>query len=77
VQNLVSEPPGALVSLIRGCSAFPAATAAACYRWLGKTIAVVTDGAFARTGCPQLAGVAARECRAGALTMEQALVTFS
>jgi hypothetical protein len=77
VQNLLSEPPGALVSLIRGCSAFPAATAAACYRWLGKTIAVVTDGAFARTGCPQLAGVAARECRAGALTMEQALVTFS
>jgi hypothetical protein len=77
VQNLLSEPPAALVSLIRGCRAFAAPTGAACYRWLGKTIAVVTDGAFVRTGCPQLTGVARRECRAGALTMQQALVTFS
>ena len=26
----------------------------ACYRWLGKTVAVVTDGAFEREGCPLL-----------------------
>ena len=24
----------------------------ACYRWLGKSVAVLTDGAFEREGCP-------------------------
>ena len=77
VQNLLGEPAAALVALIRRCGSFRDATARACYRWLGKTIAVVTDGDFARTGCPQLTGVARAECRAGAASMEQALVTFS
>jgi hypothetical protein len=77
VQNLLGEPAVALVALIRRCGVFRDATARACYRWLGKTIAVVTDGDFARTGCPQLTGVARAECRAGAASMEQALVTFS
>ena len=76
-QNLLGEPAPALLGLIRRCSIFRDATAGACYRWLGKTIAVVTDGDFARTGCPQLAGAARAECRAGAASMEQALVTFS
>jgi hypothetical protein len=38
---------------------------------------VITDGAFERTGCPQLAGAARSECVAGARSMEEALVTFS
>ena len=77
VQNLLGQPAPALVALIRRCGLFRDATARACYRWLGKTIAVVTDGDFARTGCPQLTGSARAECRAGAASMEQALVTFS
>ena len=49
-----------------------------CYRWLGKAVSVLTDGAFARDGCPRLRGAAARrECAAGARTMDQALETFS
>ena len=77
VQNLLGQPAPALVALIRRCGLFRDGTARACYRWLGKTIAVVTDGDFARTGCPQLTGGARAECRAGAASMEQALVTFS
>jgi hypothetical protein len=46
-------------------------------RWLGKTITVVTDGAFARSGCPRLAPGARQACAAGARTSEDALVTFS
>ena len=65
VQNLLSEPPSALVDLIGRCELFAGPTRAACYRWLGKTIAVVTDGAFAETGCSQLEPDA-RRCAATA-----------
>jgi hypothetical protein len=77
VQNLLSEPPEALVDLIGRCELFAGATRESCYRWLGKTIAVVTDGAFADEGCPQLEPDAERLCRDGAASMEAALVTFS
>jgi hypothetical protein len=77
VQNLLSEPPEALVDLIGRCELFAGETRAACYRWLGKTIAVVTDGAFADDGCPRLEPAAERLCRDGAASMEAALVTFS
>jgi hypothetical protein len=78
VQNLLSEPREALLDLIGRCELFGGATRAACYRWLGKTIAVVTDGAFADDGCPQLdAPGAERWCRDGAASMDAALVTFS
>jgi hypothetical protein len=50
----------------------------ACYRWLGKTVAVLANGRFERDGCPRLATEEARrECVAGARSMEDALVTFS
>jgi hypothetical protein len=66
------------VDLISRCAVFLGAPRAACYRWLGKTLAVVTDGRFARTGCPRLASARARSwCRAGARSMHEALVTFS
>jgi hypothetical protein len=77
VQNLLSEPPEALVDLIGRCELFSGEPREACYRWLGKTIAVVTDGAFADEGCPQLEADAERLCRDGAASMEAALVTFS
>jgi hypothetical protein len=80
VQNLLDAPAGAYVKLIRGCERFAGAARArrACYRWLGKALAVVTDGAFGREGCTRLGTAdARRECAEGARRMEEALVTFS
>jgi hypothetical protein len=78
VQNLLDAPMSDYVALIRGCARFAGTARAACYRWLGKTLAVLTDGEFARAGCPRLAGAAARRaCAAGARTIDEALVTFS
>ena len=49
-----------------------------CYRWLGKTLGVVSDGKFRTTGCPELPNAAARRaCVAGVKSMEGPLVTFS
>ena len=78
VQNLRDPSMRDYVRLIEGCERFAAEARAACYRWLGKALAVVTDGGFARSGCPQLTEAdARRHCRAGARTMNDALVTFS
>jgi hypothetical protein len=78
VQNLLDAPTATYVGLIERCGDFRRTARAACYRWLGKTLAVLTDGEFARAGCPRLRAAAARrECEAGAATMDEALVTFS
>jgi hypothetical protein len=78
VQNLLGASTAGYVDLIEGCELFERAPRAACYRWLGKTLAVVTDGAFEGEGCPQLVDADARRyCRSGARSMEDALVTFS
>jgi len=77
VQNLLGAPTETFVRLIRRCDLLPEAARGACYRWLGKTITVVTDGAFARAGCSYLSGVARTECAAGARSIDDALVTFS
>ena len=78
VQNLRDPSMRDYVRLIEGCERFAAEARAPCYRWLGKALAVVTDGRFARSGCRQLAGAdARRQCREGARTMNGALVTFS
>jgi hypothetical protein len=78
VQNLLGSPTSTYVELIGRCERFAGASRTACYRWLGKTLAVVTDGAFERAGCPELAANDARRaCEAGARSMEEALVTFS
>jgi hypothetical protein len=78
VQNLLGYPMSAYVDLISRCPVFLGTARAACFRWLGKTLAVLTDGKFARAGCPRLDPARARrQCRAGAQTMEEALVTFS
>jgi len=77
VQNLMGRPTAEFVELVDRCSVLGQARDA-CYRWLGKTVAVLTDGAFAREGCPRLRGAAARRaCAAGAATMDDALETFS
>jgi hypothetical protein len=64
--------------LIRRCELFSGATRAACFRWLGKTLAVVTDAEFGRAGCRQLADAGGRRhCEDGARRFDEALVTFS
>jgi hypothetical protein len=78
VQNLLDASTGAYLRVIDRCRLFGVGARAACYRWLGKALAVVTDGRFGREGCPRLGAAAARrECQAGARRMEEALVTFS
>jgi hypothetical protein len=78
VQNLLDAPIDTFVGLIDQCRGFQRGARAACYRWLGKTLSVLTDGEFASAGCPRLSGAAARrECEAGAATIDEALVTFS
>ncbi len=78
VQNLLDAPLGEFVRLIEGCAQFPPSSRASCYGWMGKVLAVVTDGRFGSAGCPRLPEPRARrECEAGAGTMEDALETFS
>jgi hypothetical protein len=77
VQNFLEGDTDTYLDLIRRCDIYPAATGRFCYRWLGKVIAVVTNGEFGEEGCPQLEGAAERACRAGARTMDGPLVTFS
>jgi hypothetical protein len=72
VANLQDAPMATYVRLIRGCQGFAAAEA--CYEWLGKALAVVTDGEF---DCGRLEPEARRSCEAGAAAMEGPLVTFS
>jgi hypothetical protein len=67
----LSRKPAAQLRLIRMCAT------ADCYEWLGRTLAVVTNGGFVRTGCTQLGPAARRSCTAGAGRMDDALVTFS
>lgn len=78
VQNLLGYPVSEYVDLISRCPVFIGAAGAACFRWLGKTLAVLTDGRLARVGGPRLEPEGARRHRrAGAATMDDALVTFS
>ena len=78
VQNLIGAPISDFVGTIRVCDVFGGRDRATCYRWLGKTSSVVTDGAFATEGCGQLdAGLPRRACAAGAAEIDEALVTFS
>ena len=77
VANLQDAPIETYVRLAGGCERFAAAARVACYEWLGKALAVLTDGEFGRTGCPQLSGAGRRACEAGAGRMDEPLVTFS
>jgi hypothetical protein len=75
VANLQDAPAETYVRLIGGCERFAAAARGACFEWLGKALAVLTDGAF---DCGQLRGDHARRgCEAGARRMDEPLETFS
>jgi len=68
-QALAGQPRRQL-ALIRMCRA----VGSDCYAWLGRTLAVVTNGRFR---CSALAARGRRACRTGAAQMDDALVTFS
>ena len=64
--------------LVRTCDDLPGATDAWCYRWFGRTLAVLTDGAFRTQGCSQLADeYAAAQCARGGARTSRPLRTFS
>lgn len=75
VQNLDADDLPNQLRVIGRCGAFPAAVRGGCHEWLGKVLAVTTDGRFRYTGCPRVAQ--RRACERGARSYEQALVTFS
>jgi hypothetical protein len=77
-QNLAGATTTDYLRLLRRCEIFDGKPRAACYRWLGKALNVLTDGSFAREGCPALDDPGARRaCLAGAREWQNALVTFS
>jgi hypothetical protein len=78
VQNLINYPDNLQLELIQDCAQFKGAMAGTCYRWLGKTLGVLSDGKFRDTGCSELSPASARRaCVAGVNSMEGPLVTFS
>ena len=78
VQNLIASPAEELVALLRRCDAFPPATELACYRWLGKVMAVLTNGEFEAYGCDAAPDQRTRRaCLQGAAEIDEPLVTFS
>ena len=63
--------------LIRDCAHVTAGAQSGCYEWLGRTLAVVTNGRFRERGCAKLSPGPRRACTTGAARMRDALVTFS
>jgi hypothetical protein len=74
----LARKPARQLQLIRRCARMAADVRRDCYAWLGRTLAVVTNGAFREQGCGRLRPDGARRaCRAGAGRANEALVTFS
>lgn len=77
VQNLIGTPAANQLVVIRRCAWFRGPAARDCYEWFGRTLAVISNGRFRRSGCPRLARTARAACLRGARRMYDALVTFS
>jgi hypothetical protein len=77
VQNVLGRPVADYVDLISRCDGFAGLVRMECYRWLGKTLTVITDGGFESDGCPQVAPDARASCVAGAKSVDEPLETFS
>lgn len=74
----LARDPYAQLRLVRTCTTQPASTRISCYRWFGRTLNVITDGRFERSGCRELRLAEVRAaCRAGARRFAQPLATFS
>jgi hypothetical protein len=66
------------IAFIGRCTTLPVGTRASCFVWVGTAMGVLTNGTFAKTGCPSLHSPAARaDCVAGVALMSQPLVTFA
>jgi hypothetical protein len=78
VQNLITSPAEDLVALLRRCDGFSGPARLECYRWLGKVLAVLTNGEFEHFGCPAAPSVPARRaCVEGVRRSDEPLETFS
>ncbi len=76
--ELGQSPLPLQIKLIRQCADVYHPAQAACYRWLGTALNVVTNGKFADDGCGALTFAATRDtCEAGAEAYEGPLETFS
>jgi hypothetical protein len=75
-QALAARPAQQL-RLIRACGHLVAGARRDCYEWLGRTLAVVTNGSFRQRGCRKLGPGARPACVRGANRIDAALVTFS
>ena len=53
VQNLINYPDNLQLELIKDCSQFRGTMSLTCYRWLGKTLGVLSDGKFRHHGLPR------------------------
>jgi hypothetical protein len=64
--------------LVNSCGDLPSTTKWWCYAWFGRTLTVLTDGEFGRSGCAKLEPQHARvSCKAGARRIAKPLRTFS
>jgi hypothetical protein len=70
----VAGKPRAQARLVRACTRFPRGARGDCFTWLGRTLAVVTDGRFRCASAPASARAV---CARGAARSKQALFTFS
>jgi hypothetical protein len=78
VADLNTSPRSEQLHLIRQCANVFHGAQRACYRWLGMTLNVVTNGDFMNDGCNELRFVTTREaCKEGAAAYEGPLETFS
>ncbi|HXG77597.1 MAG TPA: hypothetical protein VNJ53_13610 [Gaiellaceae bacterium] len=74
----VAGRPFEQLRLIRTCGLLPKETRFGCYAWFGRTLDVVTDGAFSESRCEQLPDRRARiSCEAGGERTRQPLRTFA
>jgi hypothetical protein len=78
VGDLNASPRSEQLRLIRQCANVFHGAQPACYRWLGMTLNVVTNGTFQDDGCNELLFDATRSaCKDGADAYEGPLETFS
>jgi hypothetical protein len=77
-QNLLGTRETNMRRLVSRCDWLGTDSRLPCYRWFGRTLSVITNGRFMRTGCTRLKAADARSaCLEGAERMDEVLVTFS
>jgi hypothetical protein len=69
--------PAQQAALLAACRGFAARDRDGCVSWFGLTLQLVTNGRFAREGCPRLPADQRRACAAGARRARGPIVTFS